>query len=421
MDGYLKLQIIVFIMCFLSSMTRHIMLESWSISKTQISDDLHFSSLTLGVIDTIFLFFYALGNIILGYISDIYSPKLIMCASMLISSAMHSAVLFMTLALYKEAAVYGIFIIINGFFQGSIWVCCISIMGNWYSVHNRGKVMGFWIVNASLGNVLGSQIASGMIESGVSWQLALIFFLYLFVISIFLNLKFLKDKPEGHQTKHTNLKKVSFLHALKMPGVISYSIAFACVKMTHYSIIMWLPSYIYKQLDQPEYIGGVMASLYDIGGVFGCILLGWLSDKISARVFLFFPLLVGSLPLILSFTLGSKETIWLFYLLIPIVGFIMGGVSNLICSAVAADLGQHPDKEYDARTTVCGIIEGSGGFGAAFGQIIIGGIVGENWNNVFYFCFAVTLMAVFSMVPIIAKAIRTKGKDEDEVEVEAEI
>lgn len=420
MDGYLKLQILVFIMCFLSSMTRHIMLESWSISKTHISDDLSFSSFMLGVIDTIFLFFYALGNIILGYVSDIYSPKLIMCASMLISSTMHSVVLLLTLYLYKQVAVYGIFIIINGFFQGSIWVCSISIMGNWFSVNNRGKVMGLWIVNSSLGNVLGSQIASGMIEGGVSWQLCLILILYLFVISLFLNLIFLKDKPEGQQKNHPKLKRVSFCHALKMPGVISYSIAFACVKMTHYSFVMWLPFYIYKQLEQSEYMGGVMASLYDIGGVFGCILLGWISDKISARVFLFFPLLVGSLPLILSFTLGSSETIWLFYLLIPIIGFIMGGVSNLICSAVASDLGEHSDEEYDAKSTVCGIIEGSGGFGAAFGQVIIGGIVRENWNNVFYFCFAATLMAVLSMIPIIAKAMKTKIKKDDGVEVKCE-
>lgn len=418
MDGVLKLQIIVFFLCFLSSLTRHSVIESWSLVKSQISDDLDFSNLVLGMIDMIFLFCYAAGNITLGYLADKHNPKKILCYSMIISSVSYIAILMMTVFLYKAAGLYAIFIIFNGFFQGAVWPCCISIMGNWYSVNNRGKIMGVWIINSSLGNILGSQGASGMVSKGIKWQLALITFVYFYVLSLYLNIFFLKDRPEGHTETQENLKTVSLKHALKMPGVINYSIIFACVKMAHYSFILWLPSYIYKQLNESEYEGGALASLYDIGGLVGCIFIGWISDKISCRVYIFFPLLIGSLPLILSFTLGSEKTIWIFYLLIPIVGLIMGGVSNLICSAVAADLGQNDSDEYDSRTTVVGIIEAAGGVGAGLGQVIIGRLVGEDWNNVFYFTFGVTLFSVFAMVPIVIRAIKTpKVNDEKEDEI----
>ena len=418
MDGVLKLQLIVFFLCFYSSFTRHSVVESWSLVKSHISDDLDFSNLILGLIDMIFLFSYAAGNITLGYLADKYNPKKILCYSIIMSSVPYIAILLMTVFLYKVAALYVVFFLFNGFFQGAIWPCCISIMGNWFSVSNRGKIMGIWIINSSLGNILGSQGASGMVSKGIKWQLALITFVYFYVFSLYLNIFFLKEKPEGHAGTHENIKIVSLKHALKMPGVINYSIIFACVKMVHYSFILWLPSYIYKQLNESEFEGGVLASLYDIGGLAGCVIIGWITDKISCRVYVFFPLLIGSLPLILSFTLGSNKTIWIFYMLIPIVGLIMGGVSNLIASAVAADLGQSDNDEYDSRTTVVGIIEAAGGVGAGLGQIIIGRIVGEDWNNVFYVTFGVTLFAVFAMVPIVIRAIKTPKVDhqkEDEI------
>lgn len=415
MDGILKLQIIVFILCFLSSLTRHSLVESWSILKPQISDGLDFSNFILGLIDMLFLFCYAAGNITLGHLADKYNPKKILSYSMIIAAIFYVFILFMALALFKSPALYAICTIFNGFFQGAIWPCCISIMGNWYSAENRGKIMGLWIINTSIGNIFGSQAGSGMVSGGVEWQLILITFVYFFVFSTYLNILLLKDKPEGHIESHERLKHVSIIYALKIQGVINYSIIFACVKMVHYSFILWLPSYIYKQLNESEYEGGALASLYDVGGLIGCILVGWISDKVSNRVYIFFPLLIGSLPLILSFTLGSKNSIWIFYILIPIVGLIMSGVSNLICSAVAADLGQKKNDEYDSKTTIVGIIEASGGVGAGIGQIIIGKIVGEDWNNVFYLAFGITLFACFAMVPIVVRSVRSQKNDEVEI------
>lgn len=415
MDGILKLQIIVFVLCFLSSLTRHSLVESWSIIKPQISDDLDFSNIILGLIDMLFLFCYAFGNITLGHLADKYNPKKILCYSMIIAAIFYIFILLMALSLYKSPALYAIFTIFNGFFQGAIWPCCISIMGNWYSAGNRGKIMGIWIINTSIGNIFGSQAGSGMVSDGVEWQLALITFVYFFVFSTYLNIFFLKDKPEGHNESHERLKQVSIIHALKIPGVVSYSVIFACVKMVHYSFILWLPSYIYKQLNESEYEGGVLASLYDVGGLIGCILVGWISDKVSNRVYIFFPLLISSLPLILSFALGSKQSIWVFYILIPIVGLIMGSVSNLICSAIAVDLGQEKQDEYDSKTTIVGIIEAAGGVGAGIGQVIIGKIVGESWNNLFYLAFGITLFACFAMVPIVVRSVKSQKRGEAEI------
>lgn len=85
MDSFLKKQILIFILCFLCSMTRHATIESWYMIKPEIRRDLKFGGIELGAIDMIFLFCYAAGNVINGLLGDKYSPKFILHLGMLIS------------------------------------------------------------------------------------------------------------------------------------------------------------------------------------------------------------------------------------------------------------------------------------------------------------------------------------------------
>lgn len=308
---------------------------------------------------------------------------------------------------YQHVGLYAFFFGISGVFQGAVWVCTVSIMGNWFDVHMRGKIMGFWIINTSLGNILGAQLGSGLIDLQVSWQIVCIIFLYFYATSYFFSLAVCQESPE--KLEKVGKKHVSLIGALKKPGVIHYSILMGCSKLMHYSFLMWLPLFVLIKLDLEEFQGGVLASLYDIGGVIGAISIGWISDRLSNRIYIFFPLLIGTVPLLFTFTLGSKSILWLFYVIIPLVGIAFGGITNLISSAVAADLGENQSDDLDAKTTVVGIIDGSGGIGAGLGQIFIGLLQEKSWNSVFYFILAVNLLAVFTMIPLVIAAVNDKN------------
>ena len=88
-----KEKLLVFSLCFLVNLSRHALIEAWNVSKPQIEEDLNFSSVTLGVIDMLYLFSYAAGNIINGILSDKSSPKTILTAGMLISSVSQTCVM----------------------------------------------------------------------------------------------------------------------------------------------------------------------------------------------------------------------------------------------------------------------------------------------------------------------------------------
>ena len=92
MNSHLKAQIIVFTLGFFCNLTRHAMMESWSVSKPQIESSLSFDSLSLGALDMVFLFSYAAGNILSGLLSDRYNAKSVLCLGMVVSAIAQSIV-----------------------------------------------------------------------------------------------------------------------------------------------------------------------------------------------------------------------------------------------------------------------------------------------------------------------------------------
>lgn len=62
--------------------------------KVQVKEDLGLSTLSLGVIDMLFLFFYALGNVVNGLLADRYGAKRVLCFGMLFSGLVHTGVIF---------------------------------------------------------------------------------------------------------------------------------------------------------------------------------------------------------------------------------------------------------------------------------------------------------------------------------------
>ncbi len=71
-----------------------------------------------------------------------------------------------------------------------------------------------------------------------------------------------------------------------------------------------------------------------------------------------------------------------------ITGTFIGGPANMISAAITADLGRQEvlAASDQALSTVTGIVDGTGSFGAAIGQILIPVIQkARDWEFVFYF------------------------------------
>mmetsp|Transcript_17873 Transcript_17873/g.15779 ORF Transcript_17873/g.15779 Transcript_17873/m.15779 type:complete len:191 (+) Transcript_17873:997-1569(+) len=175
-------------------------------------------------------------------------------------------------------------------------------------------------------------------------------------------------------------------------------------------MLLWLPTYAKEELDFNNGNVALIAIAFDVGTIFGSVILGKLSDLTYKKrsPIAFFGLIIGGF-LFTIIVVVSNPSNYLIYVLIFLTGFVVGGVFNVVAATAAADLAKGDSLKGNSKAlaTVSGILDGSGSLGAAFGSLTIGAIRNQSWNGVFIFLAACVFL---SSVPIF-KAMVTEVKE----------
>ena len=164
--------------------------------------------------------------------------------------------------------------IVCGLFQSIGWPCVVAIVGNWFGKSKRGLIMGVWNSHTSVGNIIGSVVASGVLEFGWGWSF-LVPGLLVIVVGI-LVFMFLVVSPEdlglecpgmevemkvevngdservvseeagllGNESLDTSSSAIGFLEAWRLPGVAPFAFCLFFSKLVAYTFLYWLPFYI---------------------------------------------------------------------------------------------------------------------------------------------------------------------------------
>uniref|UniRef100_A0A2K6UZ72 Sugar phosphate exchanger 3 n=1 Tax=Saimiri boliviensis boliviensis TaxID=39432 RepID=A0A2K6UZ72_SAIBB len=381
------------------------------------------ATLFLGTLDTIFLFSYAVGLFISGIVGDRLNLRWVLSFGMC-SSAL---VVFVFGALTEWLHFYNTWLycclwIVNGLLQSTGWPCVVAVMGNWFGKAGRGVVFGLWSACASVGNILGACLASSVLQYGYE----------VVAVAVVLGLSGIEAEENFEEDSHRPLinggenedeyepnysiqdnssvaqvKAVSFYQACCLPGVIPYSLAYACLKLVNYSFFFWLPFYLSNNFGWKEAEADKLSIWYDVGGIIGGTLQGFISDVLQKRA----PVLALSLLLAVGSLVGysrSPNDKSVNALLMTVTGFFIGGPSNMISSAISADLGRQEliQGSSEALATVTGIVDGSGSIGAAVGQYLVSLIRDKlGWMWVFYFFILMTSCTIVFISPLIVKEI----------------
>lgn len=202
---------------------------------------------------------------------------------------------------------------------------------------------------------------------------------------------------------------VGFWQALMLPGVLMYSLCYACLKMVNYSFLFWLPFYLTSKFHWSEAKSDEISIWYDVGSVFGGILGGLASDVLRGkRSVVITSMLTLSIPMLFLFS-DSTNDMLLNATLLWIVGFFIGGAAIIISGTITADLGRHESLQgnKEGLATVAGIVDGTGSVGAALGQILVPLIQNEySWVFVFYFFIALCVATNLCILPLFFREMR---------------
>ncbi|XP_076769622.1 sugar phosphate exchanger 3 isoform X2 [Arvicanthis niloticus] len=318
------------------------------------------------------------------------------------------------------------------------WVCCFLHL----TALSRGVVFGLWSACASVGNILGACLASSVLQYGYEYAFlvtasvqfagGIVIFFGLLVSPEEIGLPSVGAEESSEEDSQRPLingaeneddyepnysiqedraviqvKAISFHQACCLPGVIPYSLAYACLKLVNYSFFFWLPFYLSNNFGWKEAEADKLSIWYDVGGIIGGTLQGFISDVLQKRA----PVLALSLFLAVGSLVGysrSPNNKSINALLMTITGFFIGGPSNMVSSAISADLGRQEliQGSSEALATVTGIVDGTGSIGAAVGQYLVS-LIQDNlgWMWVFYFFILMTSCTILFISPLIVREV----------------
>ncbi|CAA93414.3 Major facilitator superfamily (MFS) profile domain-containing protein [Caenorhabditis elegans] len=379
----------------------------------------------LGVLDTSFMITYAIGLFVSGTLGDHYNPRKMLSFGMAMSAISVFCFGFLTEKYHFYSAPLYIFLwICNGFSQSVGWPIEVAIMGNWFGKDARGTVMGIWSACGSTGNIIGTLIASHALSLGYEYPFLIICSLLLgYSMIVYWQLPSAPwdiDHSFPHDSENKEKQELlpnrppalGFFKTWLIPGVISFSLAFACLKFVNDGFFFWLPYYLHDGLNWPETFADALSTWYDVGGILASVVAGAASDRMKSRTSLIFYMLIASFVSLYIYSQSPASYSWNAFLLL-VTGFCVGGPLNMISSSVVADLGKS-DKlkgNAEALATVTGIIDGTGSCGSAIGQFMIPNLQHwYGWNSVFYGFMAMMACTTICITPVLIKEKRKRHK-----------
>uniref|UniRef100_A0A672GX94 Sugar phosphate exchanger 3 n=1 Tax=Salarias fasciatus TaxID=181472 RepID=A0A672GX94_SALFA len=388
------------------------------------------ATLFLGALDSIFLFSYAVGLYLSGVIGDRFNLRYVLCVGLCGSAAVEFVFGTLTewLQLYN-VYLYCVLWVLNGLLQSAVWPCVVAVMGNWFGKTGRGFVFGLWSACASVGNILGAFLASSVLKYGYEYAFLVTSVVQFAggVVVFFGLLTSPKEVGEEFALERgaivawipvqtpasscvTNTYRILTPSSL---GFVQYSLAYACLKLVNYSFFFWLPFYLSNNYKWKEAEADRLSVWYDVGGIIGGTVQGLVSDFMGKRA----PVLAFSLVLAMGALVGysrSPDDQVINAVLLATTGFFIGGPSNMISSAISADLGRQEALRgsQEALATVTGIVDGTGSIGAAGGQYLVSLIESKlGWMSVFYFFIVMTGGSVAFISPLLFKELRAMWRE----------
>ena len=388
--------------------------QSFSVAKIGIDKDPNvvMSSQQMGTIDGVYLVAYAVGQFIWGISGDKFGTRKIVLMGLICSVAAGFAMGVSSIVL-----TFGVFALIQGLSQSTGWAPLAKNISNWFSLRERGVIMGWWSTNYAIGALIAVPFAGYMADYFHDWRYA--FFMpasVLFLIWI-LFLIFQRNRPEdlgfpaiedyhhepkpvlptGQEEDQEGSWKLIFT-VMKNPMVLLLAVVYFFLKPTRYAILFWGPKYVSETLGTGMGESGLINVAFYLAGPLSVLLAGYASDKVfqSKRVpYSVICLLLLSVVLFFFDDFAQMHNKITVAVLLFILGFLLYGPDSLVSATAAIDFGTRK-----GASTASGLINGFGSIGAFVGGTIPGFFKDSwGWNGVFTFLAVSILLAALILLP----------------------
>ncbi len=359
----------------------------YGLVKHSLNHDLDWPYDSIALIWAAYLLAYMIGQFVNGYVGRRWGPRIL-----LLGGLAFSVVCNIAFGLTSSYWTFMSFMVFNGLVQAAGWPGSVGGIAQWVRPSERGFIMGGWSTSYVWGNIgtklIGSWLLGMALFAIPSWRLAFFGCTFISFLIWWLLFFWQRNKPqdvglppivdinadeEGRAVRASNKEHVGFdeyLRLAKNPLIVTMGLAYFFVKFLRYALDSWLPTFLALQ-GMTESRAGLFSTLFDIGGILPCILIGYALDR-------YFNGNWAKLCFIAGVGLVAGYTSVLYFETDPVlvavcfglVGFMIYGPDTLLCGAASVAVAGEVNG-----VAVAGLVNGIGSIGPIIQELIIGKIM----------------------------------------------
>jgi MFS transporter, OPA family, glycerol-3-phosphate transporter len=371
---------------------------------------------TVGNIWAAYLIAYAIGQFLASRIGSRIGPR----RNLLIGMAL-SVVVTAAMGVAISPWVMGGLLFINGLAQATGWSGNVATMASWYHKHERGRVMGLWSTNFTVGS-LAATFAMGAVLGDQKapmqpWQWT--FFLGAAVLAlVWIQFYFLQrdtpedvglpaiddpvtDVDESKAAESNKLSRDAWTNIFIVGGFYFFS------KLIRYAMWSWSAYFLAKNFKLSGKEAAIYSVIFDVAGLPGVFVTGWISDRYfkSKRAGVSLIMLFGMSIMTLLLMLFGNTSVAVFSILLAGTGFFLYGPDALLTGAGAIDIGNRKTALFATATIAI-----FGALGPVVQEVIIPRIYNpKDLGLIFVLLFASSLLSAF-FVALLVLRNRKGGK-----------
>jgi sugar phosphate permease len=375
--------------------------KGFSVVKSTLQHTLGVSVYSLGLIDTLYLTAYALGQFVSGYFGDRVGARRLIGYGLIVSAAACAAFGATHFALAFAALFF-----VNGLAQSTGWPGTTRAMAEWTTPQNRGTVMAFWCTCYQVGSIVATDFAAYLLRNH-GWRAA--FFgpaLWMLLVALLI-LSFLKSNTAAtaavknadlrvEADAERELRQAAQRAAFKSPVLWAFGASYFFIKYVRYALLFWLPYYLSATLSYAPDRAAYISNAFEAGGIVGVIALGAFSDrvrKLSRAALSILSLLALALALLACSSFGPHITLTVASL--ALVGALLFGPDALLSGAAAQDAGG-----VAAAATATGLVNGVGSLGGILEGLTLPSISAHfGWHAMFPLLAGLSVCGAVALIP----------------------
>nr|WP_300309159.1 MFS transporter [Halomonas sp.] len=402
--GIQRLRMQVFAITWLAYAAFYFTRKSFSVAKLGFEDDPSFiiDKATMAQMDALYLAAYAIGQFAWGVAADRFGPRVVVFGGLIISAL--AAIMMGTMA---TLPIFASCMVIQGLAQSTGWSGLCKNLSSFFTTQERGRVLGLWSSCYAFGGLVASPFAGWWAYHIFgSWRFA---FFSSAIVVLGVALLFLllqrnrpqdagypalvdENRPAGASTRNSvagNGWLSSLKEVMQSRTILVLGLCYFLLKPARYALLFWGPLMVYERMPQIGKMAAVIIpTSFEVAGLFGPILVGFVSDKLfRAKRFpaCALSLILLAIMLMLFVPAMNSGNVILVVTILFVIGLTLYGPDSMISGAAAVDFGGR------SAATASGFVNGCGSVGAILGGILPGFFDSQ---SVFMFFTAMALVAM---------------------------